>query len=309
MSKYLIISETCDDYFFPYVKSKDFNLLRFYKNRKYEGKIYKFLSRFGYDLLNNTNWINAEKSYDKVLFFDCSCIDNKFRQIKKEFRVRKILFIWNPMDYFLNKLNEQFQNYTIEDLKLVFDKIYYFDKSECEKYNVNYFPTVYSRNVPKKFKISNNREILFMGAEKNRGKIINEYNQIFRNNGLITDIYVSSDINDDENGIHYYKGRKNYSWYLEKLSKCGAILDIPQSGQNGFTLRVMESIFFQKKLITANRTIRNYAIYNKNNVFILGIDDICDLQKFMNCPYMKIDDAILDEYDFEKWIIKMMAKE
>jgi len=309
MSKYLVINEMCNDYFFPYINSENVDLARFYKSTKYENSTtYNILRRLGVNILSKTNLDKAGKKYGAVLFFDCSCGAYKFRQIRKDHSISKILFIWNPMDYYLDRLNTRYDHYTIDDLKRTFDKIYYFDKSECQKYGVEYFPTVYSRSVPAQFSISNNQEILFMGSKKNRGEIVKKYNDIFRANELKTDIYVSSDVDEEQDGIHYFEGRKKYSWYLEKVSKCGAILDIPQKGQNGFTQRVMEALFFGKKLITTNQAIIDYDIYNPNNVFILGVDKTCDLHNFMSTPYIKMGDDILDEYDFDTWIRNIMTK-
>lgn len=60
----------------------------------------------------------------------------------------------------------------------------------------------------------------------------------------------------------------------------------------------MESIFFEKKLITTNEDIANYDFYRKENVFIIGKDDYKDLPKFLNTPYKKI----VDYYDYHNWI-------
>lgn len=47
----------------------------------------------------------------------------------------------------------------------------------------------------------------------------------------------------------------NYADYLDMVSQSKAILDITQQGQNGFSMRVMESIFLNKKLVSTNMAL------------------------------------------------------
>ena len=84
------------------------------------------------------------------------------------------------------------------------------------------------------------------------------------------------------------------------LNKC--ILDLYIDPCTGLSFRPLESIFFQKKLITNHELIYKEPFYNKNNVFLLGKDSVDDLKLFLSRPYEKIDPTIVSEYSFEKWI-------
>ena len=83
-------------------------------------------------------------------------------------------------------------------------------------------------------------------------------------------------------------------------SKC--ILDYNQEGQVGLSLRPMEALFLERKLITNNTDIKNYDFYNHDNIFILGEDNINEIKEFINKPYKKIDQDIIDYYDFDQWL-------
>ena len=85
-----------------------------------------------------------------------------------------------------------------------------------------------------------------------------------------------------------------------------SITEIVISGQEGLTLRVMESIFLKKKLITNNLEIRNKNIYNPNNIFILGEDNIKDLPSFLKKPYQEIDNKIIDSYIYSNWLKRLI---
>ena len=57
-------------------------------------------------------------------------------------------------------------------------------------------------------------------------------------------------------------------------SRC--ILDSPQAGQLGLTIRVLEALGAKKKLITTNKDIKNYDFYKEENIYEVrgGIRDI-----------------------------------
>ena len=64
----------------------------------------------------------------------------------------------------------------------------------------------------------------------------------------------------------------------------------------------MEALFYEKKLITNNKNIINYDFYCKENIFILEKDDIEELPQFLKTPYKKIDNEIVNKYEFENWL-------
>ena len=95
----------------------------------------------------------------------------------------------------------------------------------------------------------------------------------------------------------------SYKEYLKKIEKSKAILDIIEDTQYpALTLRVLESLFFEKKLVTNNEDIKNYAIYNPNNIFIVKENNITDIIKFLEKPYISLKPEIIDYYDFKNWI-------
>lgn len=90
-----------------------------------------------------------------------------------------------------------------------------------------------------------------------------------------------------------------YEDVLKIDAKSRAILDIVQNGQGGLTYRPLESINLRRKLITTFKNIRSYDFYQKENIFILGEDQITDLPLFLRAPYKEIPEEILKNYTFE----------
>jgi hypothetical protein len=98
----------------------------------------------------------------------------------------------------------------------------------------------------------------------------------------------------------------SYRNTLSLISQSKSILEIVQENQSGLTLRSMEALFFNKKLLTNNASIKNYDLYSKENIFIIGEDDINRISEFVNTPFKILDKDILEQYDFKEWLKRII---
>ena len=76
-------------------------------------------------------------------------------------------------------------------------------------------------------------------------------------------------------------------------------------------MRVMESIYLSKKLLTNNRHIVEYDFYDPRNILILpeeGLPAVKEIQDFLKIPFHPYPDSILDGYSFEHWIKQFTHK-
>ena len=93
-----------------------------------------------------------------------------------------------------------------------------------------------------------------------------------------------------------------YRESLRRTLKCDLIVDIVQPGQVAITVRTLEGMFYNKKIVTNNTEIKNYSFYNPSNVFIIGYDNKYSFQEFLRVPVQKIPEVILKEYRMERWV-------
>lgn len=234
------------------------------------------------------DWKKNIQKYDTVIFFDTGYSNYAFKYIKKRNKDIKIVFwYWNSLVEYKNKLIKS---------KYV-DEIWTYNRFDAEAYNLNYCPQFYTRRINLKQERLES-DILFLGKNKGRKDKILELKNILEKKGL------KCDFNIIENPKNFFK----YQDYLNKLSKTKCILDFSHSEYCGLSLRPLESLFFEKKLITNNRDIVNYDFYNSNNIFVLGVDDINKIKNFISTPYEKISDLIINNYDFEVWLEKISSK-
>lgn len=82
-------------------------------------------------------------------------------------------------------------------------------------------------------------------------------------------------------------------------SKC--ILDAPQAGQTGLTIRTIECLGAKRKLITTNKHIKKYDFYDERNIYVY--DGIIDKDSvFFKQNYVDIPIEIYEKYSLESWL-------
>ena len=253
--------------------------------------LFKILKKINAVYIILGDWKYKIKEYDCVILGENTyspCISKYIK--KKNPNCKTILYFWNIVSEY-KIYQELFKDNNI-------DEFWTFDKNDAEKYNMKYNPQFYTNNV-KLNKKNNKYDVLFLGRPKSRKEAILK----LKNELIEKDLRVNFKIIEKE------KDYIPYDNYLEILAKTKCILDYNQDGQIGLSLRPMEALFLEKKLITNNEDIKNYNFYNPNNIFILGEDNIEKIKDFIEKPYEKIEQKIIDYYDFKEWIKRFGVKE
>ena len=235
------------------------------------------------------NWKSTINNYDVIIIFDYLMGIEIIEYIReKNKKCRLIYWCWNKIEK------------NPEEIKKSECEIWSFDKSDCKKYHLNYNNQFYFNELDNK-EYEDIYDAVFIGKNKKRVKLLEEIKKHIGNNDKVKFLIKpdSNELIDDSMILH-----ENISYEdvvnLIKHSKC--IVDIVKSGQEGLTLRVMESIFYKKKLITNNIEILNYDLYLKDNIFIVGIDKWERLEEFINSKYVELKKEILEKYTYEKWL-------
>lgn len=221
---------------------------------------------------------------EKIIVFDSGYNKYAIRAIKKSYKNAKIiLYYWNH----INEYSEKF----LKDKAI--DEFWTFDLEDVKKYKIKYNPQFYTKKVLlQDDKIE--YDILFLGRDKNRKNYIMDLKKKISKQKINSKIIIIEKENDFV----------QYEEYLKMLSKSKTILDIVYGEKMGLTLRTMESIFFNKKLITNNQEVLQYDFYNPKNIFILGKDNEENLKAFIQADYENLDKEVIDYYDFETWVTR-----
>lgn len=227
---------------------------------------------------------------DCIIVFDSGVSDNCILSwLAKTYSDKRLIFYyWNPVFTSIkpSKIPSKFEKWS-------------YSPSDCNQYNMKYNSTFYFESFVKA-PVPLKRDVFFIGKNKGREKYLNEIKTFFESSGISSLFYLTA--NHPRLKQKKYMKHIPYKDVLNYVNESNAILDYYVDPHAGLSLRVMESIFFGKKLITNNRTITNYDFYNEKNVFLLDNNEKKDLSLFVTEPAVPIELSIKNRYLFEMWI-------
>ncbi len=201
----------------------------------------------------------------------------------------------------------------IKDLLPYFDFNFTFDNTDSLKYNMLFRPLFFAE------------DIINIKREKHRGskyllssicsyypqrisilkKLKHEYKEqayfyvYMSKSNLVKNIF---DLQISDFKLLRLKS-KDRAYMLQNMQNSISIVDIEFEGQNGLTIRTLETIGMQKKLITTNNNIKFYNFYDPSYIFILQKDlsNLMELREFLDSPTDSIPKSILKMYSLQEW--------
>lgn len=152
-----------------------------------------------------------------------------------------------------------------------FSKIFSFDKNDCEKYGYIYHPTIYSK--PQLIgRQGIESDAFFVGSytSERYEKLIQLHNTITGKSGK-TDFHIIGVPRSEKriSGIEYNR-HMSYSEVIQRSLTSNCIVEIMNPGQSGLTLRAMEAICLNKKLITDNESVSQLDYYSRGFIRIFN---------------------------------------
>lgn len=159
----------------------------------------------------------------------------------------------------------------IEIMKQIdFNLIYSFDKQDCEKYGLLYSQSQYSKidNIKSSSKAL---DLFFIGRAKHRLSVIQQIARDAQKEGIVCGFYildVPTKLREEIEGITYIDSVITYKEVLPVIANSKCLLDIVQDGQVGYTTRVYETIFYNKLLLTNNKSVIDFSYYNAQYIKI-----------------------------------------
>lgn len=247
------------------------------------------------------DWNKNLNEYTKIIINDAMFNNNILKYISKKNAVA------SKYVYYTNAV----RNSRIKPNNIPKDwRVYTFDISESKEFDIEYSPEYYTEHQ-ENIKYDLKYDVCYVGADKTNVRLKNllDIKEVLRKNKV-------------QNFFHIFRVLKKYNKYelqettnmflkyedIQRIileSKC--ILELQMEGQSGCTLRTLESMFLNRKLITNNKDIVNYDFYNPNNIFVIeNADDFKDrfndILKFMRSPYQKLPDMVKNNYKFCKWL-------
>ncbi|PRR84080.1 capsular biosynthesis protein CpsH [Clostridium vincentii] len=255
------------------------------------------------------------KDYNYILIQNCEMITGEIlTKFRKAFpNAKLILYLCDTVKNIkgITKKN----NY--------FDNILSFDLGDTKKYNDMIFRPLFYADCYRQDIKSDNKykyDLCFIGTIhsdrykviKNVKKICDQYKmKCFMHCYLQSDfIYIYYKLTKKE----FFNAKKS-EFTHEKLSSTDiarivndsrVVLDIQHPKQAGLTMRTIEMLGMNKKLITTNKSIKDHEFYNENNILVIDRKNVRIDKSFFNSPYQKNDDDIYNKYSIESWLREIL---
>lgn len=211
----------------------------------------------------------------------------------------KVMYQWDSV-----------RNFDYTNVASLFDKVYTFDKEDSIKYGYCYYPLFFEKV---KSKVVPTIDLLFVGIwHSDRIKILNRIYEQAQQKGLSCDFRVYYP-------WYFYlwlryvrkKDMQSPFWRFKKISRkemdflyehTRCVVDINHPLQSGLTMRTMETIGNNKKLITTNGFIKQEKFYSSDSIQIIDRD-----VTGINFSFLDKETHYegVDCYELTNWLVNM----
>ena len=94
----------------------------------------------------------------------------------------------------------------------------------------------------------------------------------------------------------------SYNQYLREIAASEIVIDLTRNCQDeGFSFRIAEALFLNKKIITNRLIILNEPFYSPERIFLIGHDSYLRLDSFLQNDLAPLPESILKFYNSRLW--------
>ena len=263
-------------------------------------------SKFISNTKEKRGWSNECKNAKNVILFDtyrhyanyCNEIE---QAVSKDCRL--ILYLLNPAFF-------------SEEYQLLSNRweVWTFMEEDAKKFGFKYGATFYNPQLQKLAvghhtpKGTNNMKedgnLLFIGTDKGRKGFLLSLKDKLKPLGIKCDFRIVDNFKSLYNKD--YSREVDYFTLCQLTQRACALLDVVQRNQSGLTLRFMEGLLFDKKVVTTNHSIIENQDFGKNpNIYVLTSNNINELNTFLKKPTIVYPQWMKEKYSFEKWLERL----
>ncbi|WP_214228859.1 hypothetical protein [Pedobacter sp. B4-66] len=222
-----------------------------------------------------------------------------------------ILYMWDSL---------QNKKYTLAYLPF-FDNVYSFDETDAKavpgvKFRPLFFIDSYAKaNIEVPIKnalcfigtVHSDRYQLLVKMKKNMDKLsLGSFFFMFFSSPIL---FFYKKLID----MRFYRARfKEFSFRsfpqdktIQCISESFAVLDIQHPAQAGLTIRTIEALGADKKLITTNAHIKAYDFYNPQNILVIDRENPVVPESFFATPYCMVNPRLKHKYSIEGWVTEL----
>lgn len=266
----------------------------------------KFINRYHQSIIEQTKSVK----YDYIFFIKGEAFSEK--NLKNLFEAHPeaptIIYHWDSIAN--NNNAKRLLNY--------FDYKFSFDRRDCEAFGMQFLPLFYYREYKEIAQRTDEMQydMLFVGtAHSDRYRLVSAIKQQISAIGRSSFTFFFF-----QGKIMFYKYKLTHpemkavpmsdvsftplskQEILDLYAKSRIVVDIQHPKQTGLTLRTLETLGSNRKLITTNTDIATYDFYNPCNILIVDRDNPIIPKNFLDSPYQPVPPHIYDKYSITTWV-------
>lgn len=272
----------------------------YYANIYYKTLFSRILSHISYKLVKSISDSHVSKqiknlpsNIDYIIIIKGESLNKEHIELlKSKYSASKfLLYQWDSFIRLKNK------SLLLEN----FDNIFTFDRLDSIKYGFKFRPLFYRKTYTNDVN-RNKYDISFVGEmHSNRYQILHNLKQEFIKNGIKYKIilytgrytyfinrFIKNKIRKEDSDLFIFK-KLSYKQYLELSLSSKVILDLAHPKQSGLTMRTIEAIGMNKKILTNNKDIANYPFLPNENYCTFDDGNILIDYSFFNRNFVSND--------------------
>lgn len=242
------------------------------------------------------NTLKKKGIQDQILVLNPELIEKKYHLEIKKHTSKYIAYLYDsvarcPVEHLLDG---------------VFDEIYSFDKEDISNYGFketsNYIYDV--QNLPE---TSVKTDVIYIGSIDDRLNTVNELGKKLEEDKIdfkffaigkkATVFKLKQYLFKDNQHVKFKRNRFTQEETIAIYKKSKIILDIVRENQTGLSFRIFEAIGLDKDVLTNNKNILNYDIFNSNKIEILT-----NLNPKLQFKSDKYPTEIHHKYHIDNWV-------
>ena len=233
---------------------------------------------------------------NQIIIFDSLTSVRHLRWLREEYPDKQIiLWCWNrvPSAEWLRRIPPGIS-------------VWSFSRADCQAYGLRYNTQFFfdcladgAAACRRSSLPSDPPTALFVGRDKSRADVLGSLGSQLKAAGVRVDLRIIP----PARGVfrHMIEKLIPYDAVIELVKNADVLLDYANGGSSGLSLRCMEALFYQKKLITNNAEILEADFYDPMNIYVLGRDQR-SFDEFLKAPYAPVPSGIRDRYLLSNWL-------
>ncbi|WP_342330326.1 hypothetical protein [Pedobacter sp. FW305-3-2-15-E-R2A2] len=281
---------------------------RLYSRFNNTGELEKIRAKHSIQIANN-----CSTDYDVVFIIKCEYLTVQALEIikLKNPKANYVLYLWDSITRLTN----------IEAKFPFFNKVYSFDRLDCLSNELLNFNPLFFREEYITDQIDIEREtfgLYHLGwYHSDRLHLIVKIARYLDENSIKYNLvlftgyfsYLMQRLFGGELG----KNRKylifktlSAASNFANILKSKSTLDIAHPLQSGLTMRTIELLGVQRKIITTNSDIVNYDFYHPNNVLVIDRENPVLNIEFFDSEFIPVSNEIVSKYSIHNWLKRML---